>query len=85
MELNGYVDMEGYENIYKINKEGKIYSCKFKKLLKTVINQQWGYEQIQLTKNKKRTGWKIKSLLILNFDKTHWTYKYKKLRLDDLD
>ena len=44
-----FVDVKGYEGLYKINKEGDVWSCKRKRLLKISINN--GYKSIVLSKN----------------------------------
>ena len=80
---NEFIDMYGYEGIYKINRQGDIYSCRYKKLLKPRINPMYGNLVIELTKNKIRKCYSIKKWLILNFDKTNEYYIYLKQEIDD--
>ena len=60
-----FVDVIGYEGIYKINKEGDIWSCKRKRLLKIRICK--GYKRIQLRKNNTRNEYFIHRLIAINF------------------
>ena len=60
-----FVDVKGYEGLYKINKEGDIWSCKRKRLLKIRICK--GYKRIQLRKNNTRNEYFIHRLIAINF------------------
>lgn len=60
-----FVDVTGYEGLYKINKEGDIWSCYYKRLLK--INMCKGYKRIQLSKNNTRNDYFIHRLIAINF------------------
>jgi len=59
--------IEGYENLYKICKNGDIISCKFnkEKILKPYNNH--GYLHVSLHKNNKRKNLKIHRLIALHF------------------
>lgn len=58
--------IKGYENLYKINKKGEIYSCFYKKLFKKLESED-GYYYVDLTKNKKRKKSYIHRLLALQY------------------
>jgi len=60
--------IDGYENLYKICKNGDIISCKFnkEKILKPTINSR-GYLHVTLYKNNKRKNLKIHRLIALHF------------------
>ena len=60
-----FVDVTGYEGLYKINKEGDVWSCYYKRLLK--INMCKGYKRIQLRKNNTRINYLIHRLISINF------------------
>lgn len=56
----------GYENLYKINKKGEIYSCYKKCILRPSITED-GYFYILLTKEGKRTKNRIHRLIALQW------------------
>ena len=60
-----FVDVTGYEGLYKINKEGDVWSCKRKRLLKISINK--GYKSIVLSKNNTQIHYLIHRLIAINF------------------
>ena len=60
-----FVDVTGYEGLYKINKEGDVWSCKRKRLLKISINK--GYKSIVLSKNNTINNYSIHRLIGINF------------------
>ena len=60
-----FVDVTGYEGIYKINKEGDIWSCYYKKIIKFYMS--FGYKRIQLRKNNTRNEYFIHRLIAINF------------------
>lgn len=43
-------DIEGYEGLYKISKNGQVYSCKYKRLLK-IKHNHGDYDVVQLYRN----------------------------------
>ena len=60
--LNKWKEIQGFEGLYKISNEGKIYSNKINAIMKTYINNN-GYECVQLTKNKKRKHFLVHRLV----------------------
>ena len=60
-----FVDVKGYEGLYKINKEGDIWSCYYKKIIKFYMS--FGYKRIQLRKNNTRNEYFIHRLIAINF------------------
>jgi hypothetical protein len=57
-----FICIKGYENLYKINKNGDIYSCWFQRNMTPLINKD-GYKYITLKKEGKRTKGFIHRLL----------------------
>lgn len=61
--LEGFEDMKGYEGLYKINRNGEIWSCYYQKKMKHLLNDD-GYYYVSLKdKNKKRHKCLISRLL----------------------
>ena len=60
--MNKWKEIQGFEGLYKISNEGKIYSNKINAIMKTYINNN-GYECVQLTKNKKRKHFLVHRLV----------------------
>jgi len=60
--------IDGYENLYKICKNGDVISCRFnkEKILKPG-NNTWGYLQVGLYKNNKLKTFRIHRLIALHF------------------
>lgn len=54
--------IKGYENLYKINKNGEIYSCHYKKIM-TYLEKDDGYYYVDLRVNGKRHKCYIHRLL----------------------
>ena len=54
--------IKGYENLYKINKNGDIYSCWYKKNMTPLVNKD-GYKYVCLKKEGKRSKGFIHRLL----------------------
>lgn len=48
--MNQFLDVKGYEGLYKISTNGKVYSLKRKKIKRTDTNRN-GYESVNLFKN----------------------------------
>lgn len=63
--MDEFVDIIGYENKYKINRKGQIWSEKSKKILNNKIDK--GYYRIGLYKGKQRFFYLIHRLLAINF------------------
>jgi hypothetical protein len=47
MELSNFEDIKNYEELYKINKNGEIYSCHYKKIMKHLTKSD-GYLYVDL-------------------------------------
>jgi len=58
--------IKGYENLYKINKNGEVYSCFFHKIMKPQIHKD-GYFCVKLMKEKKSHKGRIHRLLALQY------------------
>ena len=58
-------DIEGYEGLYKINREGEIWSCRYKKLLKQCNHD--GYKKVTLSKDGVAKKKYVHRLLALQF------------------
>lgn len=68
MELNNdeFIFIKGYENLYKINKKGEIYSCHYKKIM-TLMEKSDGYLYVDLRLNGIRKKCYIHRLLGLHY------------------
>jgi hypothetical protein len=64
--MDSFEPLKGYEEIYRINKYGEVYSNKHKKILKP-HNNGYGYLFLVLTKNGIKKHIKIHRLLALQF------------------
>jgi len=58
--------IKGYENLYKINKKGEIYSCHYKKIM-TQLEKSDGYLYVDLRRDGKRYKGYIHRLLLLQY------------------
>ena len=47
--MEGFDYIKGYENLYKINREGQIWSCKYNKVMEQQTTSD-GYKYIHLSK-----------------------------------
>ena len=74
--MNDFVDIPGYENLYKINKQGVILSCSryasFTNRLKKqkILNQRTtikGYKEVKLYKDGKYKIYKVHCLVAVTF------------------
>lgn len=65
MDLTNYIEIENFSN-YKINKEGSIYSCKLKRLMKILITRD-GYYYVDIIKDGKKYKKYIHRLLAIAF------------------
>ena len=63
VNIEGFNDILDYEGLYKINKEGEVYSVKSKKILKSRKNPCYNYYDIILSKNKIKKFHKINDLI----------------------
>lgn len=61
---NEFIDIIGYEGLYKINKNGEVLICKTNKIKIGWINR---YKYIKLSKNDKITYFSYHRLLALHF------------------
>jgi len=60
-----FVDIEGYEGLYKINRNGDIWSCRNGRFLKPALAR--GYKMIGLHKDGKQKSYLIHRLIMLHF------------------
>jgi len=58
--------IKGYENLYKINRQGQIYSCHYKKIM-TQLTKKDGYLYVDLRINGERHKGSIHRLLALQY------------------
>ena len=87
--MDNFEYIKGYENLYKINRNGEIYSCWYKKIMKHLKTDD-GYYFINLKKEGIRKKGYIHRLLALQyienpkiiylFDKLHLSH-YESVRL----
>jgi hypothetical protein len=63
--MEDFVDLIGYEGLYKINRGGDIWSCKTKKLLKYNLSDR--YYTVRLYKNKIQNSCLLHRLLAIQF------------------
>jgi len=66
MDLTEFIDIIDYEGLYKINKNGEIWSCYTNKILKPNLTKK-GYYYINLCKNNQRKYYRLHRLVALNF------------------
>jgi len=66
MDLEEFIDIQGYEGLYKINRNGDIFSVLKNKILKTELSKD-GYYRIGLSKDNKQKHFSIHRLLALHF------------------
>ena len=64
-------DIIGYEGLYKIYPDGRIWSCKSKSFRKIQYNQ-YGYATLQLYKNNKDKHFLVSRLLVKHFKPDEW-------------
>ena len=60
-----FVDIEGYEGLYKINRNGDVWTCRNGRVLKPALAR--GYKMIGLHKDGKQKHYKIHRLIMLHF------------------
>jgi hypothetical protein len=58
--------IKGYENLYKINRQGQIYSCHYKKIM-TPLTKKDGYLYVDLRRDGSRHKGHIHRLLALQY------------------
>ena len=66
MELTDFEFIKGYENLYKINKNGDVYSCKSSKIKKQYITDD-DYLSLHLHLNGQRKKYRIHRLIALQW------------------
>lgn len=66
MEIEIWVDVPGYENIYKISSYGNIKSVRANKIMKQSLHIN-GYYKIDLNMNRKRKTFKTHQLVAIAF------------------
>jgi hypothetical protein len=64
--MGDFVDIIGYEGLYKINRNGDVWGCKRNRLMKPTLNSI-GYLIVRLRKNNKGKNKYIHRLLALQF------------------
>jgi hypothetical protein len=64
--MNEYEDLKDYEGLYKINREGDIFSVRKNKILKQRVGNR-GYKMVGLYKNKQEKLYLIHRLLCIQF------------------
>lgn len=73
--LENFVDIQGYEGLYKVNNRGEVLSVRSMKLLKAGKNSH-GYMNIALTKDGKSKTHKIHRLVAIAFIPNPNNYPY---------
>ena len=63
--MNGFVDIEGYEGLYKINRLGDVWSCRNRRCLKPYLSR--GYKRVDLYKDDKGKHYLIHRLIMIHF------------------
>ena len=63
--MNEYEDIKGYEGLYKINREGDVFSIISNRVLKPCATT--GYKCIGLSKNKQVKHYKVHRLLAIQY------------------
>ena len=61
-----FVDIKGYEGLYKINRNGDVWTCRNNRLMKP-YSDNLGYKRVELSKDGKRKSSKIHRLIMLQF------------------
>jgi hypothetical protein len=62
MILSDFEFIVGYENLYKINKKGEIYTCWYNRIMKPSVNQ-YGYQFVSLVKGKRDDQKRVKCFI----------------------
>lgn len=66
-----YLPVKGFEGIYEISSEGKVYSINFNRFCGRKLRKTWirpdGYEQIFLNKNKTKKAYKVHRIVAIAF------------------
>jgi hypothetical protein len=65
--MNEFVDIIGYEGLYRINKNGEIWSCNNKKTLKCNLSGSKRYYAVRLYINNKQKSFSLHKLLAIHF------------------
>ncbi len=63
---NGFEDLNGYEGFYKINRNGNIWSCRYKKIM-SQTETQGGYLSINLTRDRISKSYNMHRLLAIQY------------------
>ena len=66
------MDIIGYEGLYKIYPDGRIWGCKGKRFRVIQTNIRTGYKNINLKKNNIQTNFLIHRLLIRHYKPDEW-------------
>lgn len=62
MILTDFEFIVGYENLYKINKKGEIYTCWFNRIMNPSVNKS-GYSFVSLVKGKREEQKRVKCFI----------------------
>jgi hypothetical protein len=65
MDMEDFVDIIDYEGLYKINKNGDVWICKYKKLRKNSMVD--GYKRVGLSKNNVEKKYLVHRLIAQHF------------------
>jgi hypothetical protein len=66
MELTDFEFIKGYENLYKINKNGDVYSCMYNRL-RSILQNDSGYKCISLVNGQCRKKYLIHRLIAIQW------------------
>ena len=64
--MDEFVDLKNYEGLYKINKQGEIWSCYYNKIMTPTLNRT-GYNMIEIVKDKTPKQTSIHRLLAIQY------------------
>ena len=67
MDLEEFIDIQGYEGLYKINRNGDIFSVKRNNMIKDHIDKNIGYYIVTLYKDRERKPFLLHRLIALHF------------------
>jgi hypothetical protein len=79
---NGFEDLKGYENLYKINKKGEIWSCIYQKIRKPTEKEE-GYKCLNLIKTGEKKKGYIHRLLAIQYIENSNPEEY--IEIDHID
>lgn len=62
-----FVDIEGYEGLYQINKRGEVKNKKLNRMVKGCVHKNRGYQIVPLRKNNKPTSFQVHRIVAQTF------------------